>query len=422
MNLALIENLQLAWSGITANKVRSGLTMLGVVIGVGTVIALVSIGQGATSQITERLSSSGTNLLFVSPGMLGGPGGVRGGGGSATSLTMADAAAIADPDKVQDVVAVAPEFSRRTQVIFGDANANVQVRGITTSYPSAQLVEVARGRFIEQKDVIGQTNVAVIGADVAADLFSGLDPLGRRIKVTVAGADNRLVQLTVVGVLEAQGSSSILGDNDNAVLVPITTAQTKIANGRNAQGALVVSSITVATVEGESSDVADSIDALLRYRHKLEPDEDADFSVVTQEDLLETVSSVSQTLTLFLGFIAVISLVVGGIGIMNIMLVSVTERTREIGIRKAVGARRSDILTQFLLESVVLSVIGGLAGILLGVCVAWVINYSGVITTTVSAWSVAVAALFALLVGLLSGMYPAGRAASLKPIEALRYE
>ncbi len=422
MSFALAENLQVAWEGIAANKIRSGLTMLGVIIGVATVIALVSIGQGASSQITSRVTSAGSNLLFVTPGMFAAPGGVRGGGGGATTLTMDDAAAIADPASATGALVVAPELSRRSQIIAADENLNVQVRGVTLDYPLAQAVEIAAGRFFEEKDMRGQANVAVIGSQIAEDLFGGFDPLGQQVKVSAAGPENRLVPLTVVGVMAAQGSSTILGDNDNAVLAPLTTVQNRIAGGRNARGDLVVSRITAVAPEGASASVADEIDALLRRRHKLADDADADFSVVTQEDLLDVASSISGTLTLFLGFIAAISLVVGGIGIMNIMLVSVTERTREIGIRKAVGARRSDILTQFLLEAVVLSTLGGIAGIVLGAGIAWAVNYSGLLTTTVSPAAVVVAASFALLVGLISGVYPASRAAGLRPVEALRYE
>lgn len=421
MNLAILENLNVAWGGIMANKVRAGLTMLGVVIGVATVIALLSIGQGARESITGQISSAGTNLLFVTPGSRPGPGGVQG-GGSAASLTLDDAEAIADPGKVPSALAVAPVYNQRTQVIVGDNNSNAQVKGVTDAFPVVNSLELASGRFIEDKDVRGQSNVAVLGSQVAEDLFGGFDPVGQQVRVAIPGSTGRLIPLTIVGVLADTGSSAVFGDTNASVLAPISTVQSKIGNGRNAQGQPMVSAISVVAADGQSAAAASEIETLLRRRHKLAAEDDADFSVTSQEDLLSLASTVTGTLTLFLGFIAVISLVVGGIGIMNIMLVSVTERTREIGIRKAVGARRSDILTQFLLEAVVLSVIGGVAGIALGAGISLAVNATGVLTTSVSPWSVLLAVGFSLAVGLISGVYPAGRAASLRPIESLRYE
>jgi putative ABC transport system permease protein len=417
----LWENVRVALDGLVVNKMRSALTMLGVIIGVGAVIALMSIGEGAQASITEEITSIGTNLLFVSPGAFeSGP--VRGAAGSAKSLTYADAEAIADPLNVPDAVLVAPEFSQGTQVIFGDANINVSVLGTTDEYLDAYDVEVASGRFIEEKDVDKRANVAVLGSETAEDLFGSFDPIGQKIKVALPGENGGRVSVTVVGVLEEKGDSMI-GSVDDAVLVPITTAQTKIFEGRNALGEPIVTRVNVvAASEDRSEVVMEQIETLLRRRHDIAADEDADFSVMSQTDILAMMTTVTNTLTIFLGAVAGISLLVGGIGIMNIMLVSVTERTREIGIRKAVGARKGDILMQFLMEAVVLSLLGGLLGILLGVGLAQVVSLTGLLTSLVTLDSVVLAVGFSFAIGLFFGIYPANQAAKMNPIEALRYE
>ncbi len=406
----LLENLRVALDGLVVNKMRSGLTMLGVVIGVAAVIALMSIGEGAQASITEQINDIGSNLIFVMPG--------RNGGGS---LTMDDAEAIADSGKMPDVTTVAPQFGQNAQVIFGNENINVSVTGVTPEYQHAlNGVEVANGRFIEEKDVSGRSNVAVLGYQSALDLFGGFDPVGQKIKVTLPGGGR--VSLTVVGVLAEQNSSG-MSDPNEIVLTPITTAQTKVFNGRNSLGKPIVSNITVVAAAEDRADAAvDEIAALLRDRHGLDADEDDDFMVMNQADLLEMTTEITDILTIFLGSIAGISLLVGGIGIMNIMLVSVTERTREIGIRKAVGARKADILIQFLLEAMVLSLLGGVIGILLGVGLGKLVDMTGVMSSVVTLDSVLMAVGFSLAIGLFFGIYPANQAASLNPIEALRYE
>jgi putative ABC transport system permease protein len=419
----LSENLRVALGGLVVNKMRSGLTMLGVVIGVAAVIALMSIGQGAQASITEQISDVGSNLIFVFPGATS-MHGVRGASGSAATLTYADAEAIADPGHVPDAVTVAPVFSQNTQVVFGDENVNVSVSGVTPEYSEALSgVEVANGRFIEGKDVFGRSNVAVLGYQTAIDLFGGFDPVGQKVKVTVPGETGGRVSLTVVGVLDEQGASG-MADPDAVVLVPITTAQTRIFNGRNSLGEPLVSQISVVAASEDRADAAvGEITALLRDRHGIDPDaEEDDFTVMNQADLLDMATQVTDIMTIFLGAISSISLLVGGIGIMNIMLVSVTERTREIGLRKAVGARKADILAQFLLEAVVLSVVGGLLGILLGVGLASLVNMSGVMESLVTFDSIALAVGFSAAIGLFFGIYPANQAAKLNPIEALRYE
>ena len=427
----LSENLRVALGGLVVNKMRSGLTMLGVVIGVAAVIALMSIGQGAQASITEQISDVGSNLIFVFPGATS-THGVRGASGSAATLTYADAEAIADPGHVPDAVTVAPVFSQNTQVVFGDENVNVSVSGVTPEYPDALSgVEVANGRFIEGKDVFGRSNVAVLGYQTAIDLFGGFDPVGQKVKVTVpdpsAGSgqaqNGGRVSLTVVGVLAEQGASGMV-DPDEVVLVPITTAQTRIFNGRNSLGEPLVSQISVVAASEDRADaVVGEITALLRDRHGIDPDaEEDDFTVMNQADLLDMATQVTDIMTIFLGAISGISLLVGGIGIMNIMLVSVTERTREIGLRKAVGARKADILAQFLLEAVVLSLVGGVLGILLGVGLASLVNMSGVMESLVTFDSIALAVGFSAAIGLFFGIYPANQAAKLNPIEALRYE
>ena len=417
----LLENLRVALDGLTANKMRSGLTMLGVVIGVAAVIALLSIGEGAQASITDQISSVGTNLLAVTPGSAS-QGGVQGAAGSAATLTYDDAEAIANPLNVPAAAFVAPQYSRNTQIIFGDTNVNASVTGTTAEYQDVLELEVANGRFIEERDVDRRANVAVLGYQVAQDLFGGFDPLGQKIRVALSGQNGGRVSLTVIGVLAEEGSS-MMGSADDKVFVPISTAQTKLFSGRNALGELLVTSVTVmAASEEQMEAVENQIDTLLRSRHDFGPDEDVDFRIMNQADLLEMVTEVTDILTVFLGAIAGISLLVGGIGIMNIMLVSVTERTREIGLRKAVGARKADILIQFLMEAVVLSLLGGLIGILLGVGLAQLVDMTGVMDSLVTLDSVLMAVGFSLAVGLFFGIYPANQAAGLNPIEALRYE
>lgn len=416
-----LESLNTAWNGLNANKVRSGLTMLGVIIGVASVIALLSIGQGVQESITGSITSAGSNLLFVAPGSFQ-MGGVETPSGSAASLTYADAQAIADPRNVPDAAIVAPEFSVNTQVIFGSTNINTKVTGVTSEYLPAFGMEIDRGRFITTADVSGRDNIAVLGSSAASDLFGGFDPIGQKIKVSIPGAGGGRVSLTVVGVLISQGGSRF-SDPDNAILVPITTAQTKIFDGRNAQGETIVTSVNVVAGNDEHVDeVTEQINALLLRRHGFKPGEEGDFSVVSQADLLATLTQVTNILVVFLGAIAAISLLVGGIGIMNIMLVSVTERTREIGLRKAMGARKIDILTQFLLEAIILSLAGGAIGIGLGVGIALLVDKSGMTTAIITSQSVMLAVSFSVAVGLFFGIYPTNHAASLKPIEALRYE
>jgi putative ABC transport system permease protein len=417
----LIENVQVAWDGLTANKMRSTLTMLGVIIGVGAVISLLSIGEGAQTAITDQVTSIGSNLLFVSPGAYKrGP--VQEQGGSANTLTWADAEAIASPGNVPDAVIVAPEFTQNTQVVFGNANINTQVTGVTPKYLNLSRLRIARGRFIEEKDVNGRSNVAVLGYQAARDLFGGFDPLGQKIKVTIPGGSGGRVSLTVVGVMAEYGDSQLV-KLDDMVLVPVTTAQTKIFDGRNGQGELIVTRVTVmVTSEARMGAAQSQLNALLLRRHNIGPGEEADFSVMSLTDMLSMLSQLTSIMTVFLSAIAAISLLVGGIGIMNIMLVSVTERTREIGTRKAVGARKADVLIQFLLEAMVLSLLGGAIGILLGVGIARLVDLAGVTNAVISARSVLLAVGFSLAVGLFFGIYPANRAASLNPIEALRYE
>ena len=414
-----IENLRMALDGLTANKMRSSLTMLGVIIGVGAVIALMSVGEGAQASITQEISSVGTNLIFVAPGnMRMGP--VRGATGA--NLTYDDAKAIADPDNVPDAAAVAPEYSRSAQVIFGDTNTNISVLGTVGEYLDGYFLEVASGRFIEQKDVDKRATVAVLGYQAARDLFGDYDPIGQKIKVALSGENGGRVSLTVVGTLAEKGGS-MRGGADDTAFVPISTAQTKLFSGRSVRGDLLVTSITVVAASEDQTDaVVDQIDTLLQRRHSIGPEEELDYTLMSQDDMLQMMTTVTDTLTIFLGAVAGISLLVGGIGIMNIMLVSVTERTREIGIRKAVGARRSDILVQFLLEAVVLSLVGGVVGIMLGIGLGKLVELTGMVDSLVTPDSVALAVGFSLAVGLFFGIYPANQAAKLNPIEALRYE
>jgi putative ABC transport system permease protein len=404
-----LENVRVAFDGLLANKLRSGLTMLGVIIGVGAVIALMSIGEGAQASITDEINAIGSNLIFVLP--------------EDGSLTIADAQALADPDHVPGALAVAPEFGLSTQVIFGGEDVDVPVTGVTADYQRVYgQAEVSNGRFIEEGDVDGRDAVAVLGHRTAIDLFGGFDPLGQKVKV--ATADGGRVSLTVVGVLAEQESSG-MNDPNEEVLVPISTAQTRIFDGRNSLGEPVVHVVNVAAISEEQvDDVIDDVTAVMRRRHDIDADEDDDFRVLNQADILDVANEVTGILTTFLGAIAGISLLVGGIGIMNIMLVSVTERTREIGLRKALGATPRTILQQFLIEAVVLTVIGGAIGVTASVGVLWAIVQlvPFLDVFVVNPWVVAMAFLVSVATGVIFGVWPARRAAALSPIEALRYE
>ena len=415
----LLENVRVALDGLVANKLRSALTMLGVIIGVGSVIALMSIGAGAQAEITGQISSIGTNLIMVMPMNTGRVGSSGGGGG--IGLTMDDVEALANPLNVPDAALVVPEYSVNGQIIYGDTNFSVSGVGTTPDYQPLNELTLASGDFIAQKDIDKSAKVVVLGAQIAQDLFGDFDPVGLKIKLANA-AGTQKTSLTVIGVLDEQGSS-IMSDTDNSIFVPLSTAQTKLANARNVYGDLTVSTINVmAASEAQVDPAYAQIEAVLNTRHDIGSEDDADFRIINQADMLEMATSITGILTVFLGAIAGISLLVGGIGIMNIMLVSVTERTREIGLRKAVGARRGDVLLQFLMEAVILSLIGGGIGILMGVGAGELVNLTGLVTSVVTSQSVLLAVGFSFATGLFFGIYPANQAAKLNPIEALRYE
>ncbi|MEW6567459.1 MAG: ABC transporter permease [Chloroflexota bacterium] len=413
--MKLSKALLVALASLNANKMRSALTILGIVIGVAAVIAMLSIGRGVEASIEEQIQSVGTNLLFVCPGRTQ-QGGVFSAAGSAATLTLADAEAIAE---APSVVGVAPLVEGRVQVVYLSQNTNSALLGVMPSYLWVSNSELADGEFISDTNLTARSTVVVLGSGVADTLFGG-----------TAGAVGQTIRLNgqpyrVIGVLASKGGTGF-GSLDDRVLIPLTTAQTRLTGQRffGASNSVNVINVQVADA-GQVQGATAEISAILRERHGVVEGEE-DFSIQSQEDILDASTEISDTLTLFLGGIAAISLVVGGIGIMNIMLVSVTERTREIGIRKAVGARRRDILTQFLLESATLSLMGGLIGIVAG----WVasrligaiqLGTSG-ITPAVGLDIVLMATLFSVAVGLFFGVYPATRAASLNPIEALRYE
>ncbi len=412
MNIS--ESLGVALGSLRANKLRSVLTMLGIIIGVAAVVALMGIGEGAQQSISGSITSNGTNLLTITPGSFT-QGGVRGGGGSAQTLTSEDADAIANAANCPNCQLVAPELRRQSSVVYGSQNNSYSITGTTPDYGTIRNLTIAEGDWFTTADVSAAVNVAVLGNNVATTLFQGEDPLGKTIRINRLG-------FRVVGVAAAKGGTGF-GSLDDGVYIPVTVAQRKLFGERQAATVgRTVSTIYVQVDDSANMTAAQTaITDLLRTRHHATT-ADNDFTVINQADLLSTLSGVLSVLTLFLGSIAGISLLVGGIGIMNIMLVSVTERTREIGIRKAVGAQQGDILRQFLIEAILLSVGGGLIGLAIGFGIANLVTLTGVITSVVTPGAALLAVGFSLAVGLFFGIYPARRAARLDPIVALRYE
>ncbi|GAB4491467.1 MAG: ABC transporter permease [Anaerolineales bacterium] len=406
------QNILTAFRGLLANKLRSALTILGIVIGVAAVVALMGIGNGATSSITDQISSNGSNLLNIQAGRSQRP--TAGAQPAPTYLTYKDYQALAST--LTDVAGIAPAYQANFTLTRGVTTSDVQVIGATREYASVHAYSLAAGRNLTAADEEKQRQVVILGATTAEDLFASADPLGQVIKISGKS-------FTVVGVFAAKGSSGFINQDDLA-LIPLNAGYSKLF-GANAMrnGEKIVSVIAVSASSAETVDlVSAQITFVLRHQHHLTGQAEDDFRVSNQAALLSTLSSVTSIMTTFLGAIAAISLLVGGIGIMNITLVSVSERTREIGLRKAVGARKDHILFQFLVETMTLSIIGGITGILLGLFIAWVVTALGLITARVTLSSILMSFSFAALIGLFFGIYPAYRAANLHPMEALRSE
>jgi putative ABC transport system permease protein len=429
--MQLEESFSIALRALTINKLRTILTMLGIIIGVAAVIALISIGNGVSQSMTERLSSMGTNLLTISSAQgMGGPEGGPPGSEdesqtdlkekAAEPLTMTDVETLSDPTQVAHVVAVAPTYGvNGASVVREQEEADsVSITGVTVEYASVRDLTLAQGRFMTQDEVDQSARVVVIGSEVAEKLFTSTEsPLGENIRI------NGLT-FEVIGVLPVSGEGGF-GNPDNTALVPISTAQTRLDKSGAFRGSLKVSTIYIEVDSQDNMDAAeDQVIAVLRERHRLGDEYKNDFRISNQAQLLEFSTTMATTLTAFLGSIAGVSLLVGGIGVMNIMLVSVTERTREIGIRKAVGAKRRDILLQFLVEAMVLSLMGGFMGIGVGYGISQVLPMltTALSSTVVTLDSILLATGFSAAIGLFFGVYPATRAARLRPIEALRYE
>jgi len=417
------QALRVAFASLTANKLRSGLTMLGMVIGVGAVITLMSIGQGAEAAVQAQFNSLGTNLVFVDPGTTN-SGGVRSQAGSVQTLTYDDAKAMQDPTSVPDATEVAPEISTFGQIIYQSSNTVGRIKGITDTYADLHNYHVAQGNDFSQDQVTGGAQVAILGPSVAQQLYGQTSPVGLEIHLNTGQGRTGIFQ--VIGVAEAKGGSG--QDNpDTTVYVPLNTMFRVLYHARSGAGVEVVSHITVQATDAQHIPAMEQeLTDLLMQRHHISDPTQVDFSVTSQQDQLQTREQITGVLTIFLGAVAGISLVVGGIGIMNIMIVSVTERTREIGIRKAIGARRKDILMQFLVESLLVSLMGGAGGIAAGIGLAQLVNGQKLngqaMQTLVTLQSIILAAGVSAAIGLFFGIYPASRAARMNPIQALRYE
>ncbi|KPJ55905.1 hypothetical protein AMJ49_06145 [Parcubacteria bacterium DG_74_2] len=407
--MKISDLLQEAYSAVSMNKVRSGLTILGIIIGIGSVVAMISIGQGAQGEIQSNIESIGSNLIMVMPGFqMGQASGVRSGRGSAQTLTQEDAEAI--EEQINFVKAVASETSRRYQITAKGTNTNTSVIGTVASYSQVKNLEIELGSFISGQHLKSLSKVAVLGPTTRDDLFGeNINPLGQKIRI------NR-IDFTVIGVTQAKGGTGF-GSQDDMVLIPLSTAQ-RFLSGDN-----YLSTINVQAQDSNyMANIQQQVTNLLLTRHNISDPQMADFSVMNQADIVETASSIANTFTVLLAAIAGISLIVGGIGIMNMMLTTVTERTREIGLRKAIGAKNKDISFQFLTEATMLTFIGGVVGIILGWFISLLITEFGGMATSVSAFSILLAFGVSAAIGMGFGYYPARRAASLNPIEALRYE
>jgi putative ABC transport system permease protein len=408
--IKVVDLIEETFSAVSSNKTRSGLTMLGIIIGIASVIAMVAIGSGAQSSIEARISSLGANLLTVQPGAPRTFGStVNAGRGNAQTLTKDDATSLTS---LSGVKAVSPESTNREQIVSSTSNTNTSVIGAVSAYPEVHNLSVDQGLWFTDSQVSGFAKVAVIGPTVQGDLFNGV------ATSTVIGQSIRVngLPFTIIGITASKGGSGF-GNTDNNIYIPLSTAQQFIT------GSVYVGSISIeAASQGVMDTVTTEITTALLARHKITDPTKADFNIINQADIASTASSVTGTFTALLAAVAGISLVVGGIGIMNMMLTTVTERTREIGLRKAIGAQRTDITTQFLAEAVVLTVLGGIFGIMLGWLVSWGVTRFFAITTQVSVNSILLAFGVSAGIGILFGYYPAVRASKLNPIEALRYE
>jgi putative ABC transport system permease protein len=407
-----LQSCRVALRALRVNKLRSALTMLGIIIGVGAVIAMVGVGSGAQARVAEQIQSLGSNLIIVLSGSST-SGGIRLGQGSQLTITEEDAAALAR--EIPGVQAAAPSMRGNAQVVAGNLNWATGIQGVTPDYFEVREWSAAAGRFLTPEDLDGATKVAMLGQTPAQNLFGDSDPLGQVIRI-------KKVPFTVVGVLDRKGQNSWGQDQDDIVLIPLSTAKKKVL-GVSQANARSVGAISVKVRAGEDmAETEAQMRALLRQRHRLQAYQDDDFTLRNLSEILQTQEESSRVMTYLLAAIASVSLLVGGIGIMNIMLVSVTERTREIGLRMAVGARGRDILMQFLVEAVTLSLIGGVIGIALGLGGSRAISQFAEWRTEVPPQAIAMAFGFAACVGVFFGFYPARKAARLDPIEALRYE